>query len=523
MSTYTPPLHSMRRMDLTAAAIILATTLIRFVFVAGGALNLSPDEAQYWDWSRTLQLSYYSKGPLVAYIIGFWTEIFGNTELGVRFGAVFGSMMTQSVLYLGLSRLWGRPRLGAWVLVLVNTMPLFLASGVLMTTDNPLIFCWIGCFFLLYRMSTPQRKGYDPYLFGLLFGLGILGKYMMLVFAPIALVFVWMLRKRGDAAEGTLSNLLLGLGLGLVIGFLPIVLWNLQNDWVGFRHVATLGGVSGSRSAVLIRFDRFPEYIGSQIGLLTPWWFAFLLWGGWQTAKGLLPAASLRFGLNRPQALLLTLSFWPLWLFFILWSFHTRIYGNWPAVTYAGGIILAALAWERFWDRSPRERVKKAVLGLGLAVFCIVQSAPFLPIPAEVNPMHRLMGWDDLGTTIAQVSETMFENPSKVFLLSDRYGVTAGLSFYGPGQTRAFNVDEGRRMTQYDLWPGPQDKVGWDALYVRKHWDEKVTPEVGKMFDRIGEKIIVRTEHLGKPGRRFALFPCYGYNGHWPQPEKDSF
>src|SRR5436190_146486 len=32
-------------------------------------LNLSGDEAHYWDWSRQLELSYYSKGPLVAYII----------------------------------------------------------------------------------------------------------------------------------------------------------------------------------------------------------------------------------------------------------------------------------------------------------------------------------------------------------------------------------------------------------------------------------------------------------------------
>src|SRR5258708_312450 len=32
-------------------------------------IDLSGDEAQYWDWSRTLDWSYYSKGPLVAYII----------------------------------------------------------------------------------------------------------------------------------------------------------------------------------------------------------------------------------------------------------------------------------------------------------------------------------------------------------------------------------------------------------------------------------------------------------------------
>src|SRR5690242_19866156 len=32
-------------------------------------VDLSGDEAHYWDWSRQLDLSYYSKGPLVAWII----------------------------------------------------------------------------------------------------------------------------------------------------------------------------------------------------------------------------------------------------------------------------------------------------------------------------------------------------------------------------------------------------------------------------------------------------------------------
>ena len=34
-----------------------------------GPLDLAGDEAHYWDWSRRLDLSYYSKGPLVALII----------------------------------------------------------------------------------------------------------------------------------------------------------------------------------------------------------------------------------------------------------------------------------------------------------------------------------------------------------------------------------------------------------------------------------------------------------------------
>ena len=69
-----PPLPSrtapwVRRPDRWAFFLIAATTAARSWFVASGQLYLAQDEAQYWDWSRTLQLSYYSKGPLIAYLI----------------------------------------------------------------------------------------------------------------------------------------------------------------------------------------------------------------------------------------------------------------------------------------------------------------------------------------------------------------------------------------------------------------------------------------------------------------------
>src|SRR5205814_9404343 len=50
-------------------------------------VDLSGDEAHYWDWSRQLDLSYYSKGPLVAYIIRASCAIFGNTMPAVRYPA----------------------------------------------------------------------------------------------------------------------------------------------------------------------------------------------------------------------------------------------------------------------------------------------------------------------------------------------------------------------------------------------------------------------------------------------------
>src|SRR5438445_9933510 len=55
-------------------------------------LDLSPDEAHYWDLSQRLDFSYYSKGPLVAllirascWLLGGWSEqLTGNQMAAVR-------------------------------------------------------------------------------------------------------------------------------------------------------------------------------------------------------------------------------------------------------------------------------------------------------------------------------------------------------------------------------------------------------------------------------------------------------
>ncbi len=68
-------------------------TGLRIAYLGAGVLDLSPDEAHYWEWSRRLDLSYYSKGPLVAYLIRALTTAFGTSAISIRLGAVLLSML----------------------------------------------------------------------------------------------------------------------------------------------------------------------------------------------------------------------------------------------------------------------------------------------------------------------------------------------------------------------------------------------------------------------------------------------
>jgi 4-amino-4-deoxy-L-arabinose transferase-like glycosyltransferase len=67
--------------DLRAAALLVAAlTAARLVALFRTPLELYPDEAQYWLWSRTLDFGYYSKPPVIAWAIWATTAIGGGLE-----------------------------------------------------------------------------------------------------------------------------------------------------------------------------------------------------------------------------------------------------------------------------------------------------------------------------------------------------------------------------------------------------------------------------------------------------------
>src|SRR6516162_9317799 len=67
---------------LLAAFLILGAAAAHVAYLAHHCpLDLAPDEAHYWDWSRHLDWSYYSKGPLVAYLIRSSCELAGPWSL----------------------------------------------------------------------------------------------------------------------------------------------------------------------------------------------------------------------------------------------------------------------------------------------------------------------------------------------------------------------------------------------------------------------------------------------------------
>ena len=179
------------RWRLAAAALLIGSVLLRLLYLANSPLDLAPDEAHYWDWSRHLDWSYYSKGPLVAYLIRLGCELFGGlsvawtgTEmLAVRWPAVLGGSLFLLSLYVLTARITRRESLALLVIALALTLPIISVGSSLMTIDAPYTCLWGWALVAGHGAVFRPARGLWA-LTGLLIGLGILAKYTMIVWLP---------------------------------------------------------------------------------------------------------------------------------------------------------------------------------------------------------------------------------------------------------------------------------------------------------------------------------------------------
>ncbi len=493
-------------------AVIAAVTLLRLGFVLWGPLDLAPDEAQYWDWSRHLDWSYYSKGPAVAYIIAFSTALFGATEFGVRLPSVIISALLGWLFYAFTYKLFRSKRTAFFSALVPLLTPLFTTGGLLMTTDPPLILFYSLALYFFYSATTvTERRKSGGYwvVTGIFLGLGLLCKYTAFLIYPS--LFLFLLFSRSDR-KWLLSPWPYVAFLISLLFFIPEILWNMKYDWVTFRHVL---GQTHAGDGFVLRFDQFIKFIASQAAILSPLIFLGVLYGIYR---------ALIEGVRGSRAhLLLFFTSAPLLLFFVAKSLQGKVQANWAVLLYFTGIIAGVVALEKAALRRPyfkkRVRVAKAFAVAALFTGLLFAFITYYPKAVSVTgyklhvklPVSKLLGWQELGERAGTVYDKLAKS-GVTFVLTDRYQIASELAFYMPGNPATYNVNFGRRMNQYDLWPGFYSFTGQNALYVE--WQEgPLRAEVKDMFASCDAGERVKIVRDGEFIRLFKLYSCYGFKG----------
>src|SRR5215475_15006887 len=124
-----------------AVLLLAGLMVIRLIGLKFSVVDLFFDEAQYWAWSREPALGYFTKPPLLAWIIAAAEPLCGSSEACVRAPApilYFGTCL----LVFAIARHVYDDRVAFFAALSTALSPGLAFSARIISTDVPLLFCW---------------------------------------------------------------------------------------------------------------------------------------------------------------------------------------------------------------------------------------------------------------------------------------------------------------------------------------------------------------------------------------------
>jgi 4-amino-4-deoxy-L-arabinose transferase-like glycosyltransferase len=383
--------------------------VLRIVSLWFNATELFFDEAQYWVWAGEPAFGYYSKPPMLAWIIAAVTGVCGDSEFCIRLASPVLHTAAALIIYLIATFLFD-PRIGFWSALFYATLPAVSLSSTLISTDVPLLFFWAAALYAFLRFEEADDLPW-AFALGLALGGGLMSKYAMLYFLPCAAIYSLLVAERPHVfARGRFW-------LALAIAFaclLPNLVWNYANAFVTAAHTGDNIGWGGG----FPHLQEFAEFFFSQFAVFGPILFGIYLAGIYR-----LPAE----GMNRQQLFLLCFSV-PVLLMICVQALMSKAYANWAAVTYVAATVLVV---ELMVNRIP-DWWRKLSLPIHIGVFAVLGVAVIfsrpgqLPLPENFRPFARMQG----AREIAAAARREIAQGQYAVLLSDDRRMSSLMGYY---------------------------------------------------------------------------------------------
>ncbi len=310
----------------------------RSVAIWFSPLDLGPDEAQYWRWGQTFDWGYYSKPPLIAWLIGSVTHVFGDSAWAVRLPAPILHTMTAALIF-SMTRRMADARTGFYAGLLYILMPGVTFSSGVMTTDSVLFVFWALALGALWQMRSGGASWRMSLGLGLAIGAGFLAKYAMVYFV-IGLVLTLLIDRPTRQAFTLRGSALVIFGALAVLT--PHIGWNLSHDLQTLSHTAD----NANWGADLFHPEHAGKFLVDQMGVFGPVSFLALLAG-----LGLLLRTN-RTNAD-PAGRWLLCFVLPALLIILGQAITSRAHANWAATAYIAGSVFVA-RWMASGERLPR-------------------------------------------------------------------------------------------------------------------------------------------------------------------------
>ena len=442
--------------------IVLSFIFLRVFAIISTPLELSADEAQYWLWSKELNWGYFSKPPMIAWLIHVSNNIFGDYDYSIRIFAPLIHGINALVIFR-LSQEINDNNLAHFLSSLIwLTLPIVGVGSFLMSTDTPLVLIWTTSLLVIVKAYNSDNL-FLWNLAGLIAGLALYAKYAAL-YLPLGLIIFYIINFQYEK-NIKLRGLFLFV-LNFIIVSLPNVIWNYFNNFHTINHLSS-NAVIDAPSYSLIGSLTF---LIAQVAILGPLLFIVFLLTAYNIKR-----------LNKLSIFLLYFIF-PVYILMFIQGFFSEANENWaasalPAITILCGYFLS-------------KRIKFAVLTIFsnffICIFILIVSfnGNLIFLDLKSDPLRKLKGWYILSEDL---KDTISKKKSDVVLV-DRRGIAAELIYYLRNENIKIRVPESSKSpsNHYQLHYSLTDKENKIFYYASENTEIPESYKVGYNAIKVG-------------------------------------
>lgn len=420
-----------KRITISLRYLLIFSFLIR-AFLAW-FLELGNDEVYYVLYARYPDLSHFDHPPMV----GFFIQIFSlnltfTSEFFIRFSSViFGTLNTYLIFIIAKQLKDEYAGLYAAFLY-TSSIYCFIISGTFIMPDTPLVFFWLlSIYFLLASVALPETGRFakrNIVLAGFTIGLAMLSKYHAVYLWVGAGLYILMFNR--DWLK--IIQLYVSVFISFLL-FLPVIIWNIQNNFISFSFHGERAGLAGSK----LRPDLFFTELAGEFFYNNPFVVIIII-----TALFVLIRKSIFIHKNAGRLLVLTSL--PLIATFWIISWFRATLPHWTAPAFLGLIILASVYLSarrkpgRFLPYGIRASLLLLVIVLTFGVLQI--KTGFIPLSDDNDDKTRyghndvtldMYGWNKMADDFKNNYSAVNNLPeSNDFMLSYRWFPAAHIDYY---------------------------------------------------------------------------------------------
>lgn len=369
-----------------AAIGVLAVTALRVLLLTFNKTDLFVDEAQYWLWGQELAFGYYSKPPLIGWVIRAFTEIGNDAPFWVRLPAPLFHAATALILGAIAARLFDARAAIVTALAYV-TLPMVAVGSLLISTDT-IMFPFLAAALAGYLRLLDRPTTMLALLTGAALGLAFLAKYAAIYYVIAAGLAAVALPSSHPGWR--VSALMLA---AFLIAISPNLIWNLANGFTTVQH--TLDNADWVRDPTAragLNLAGLAEFFAAQFAVFGPVFFAALLIAGMKWR---------RLDIRMRRLLMFSL---PIIAIVLMQALLSRAYANWAAAAYLAG-TLCVIAW-LLKQHHAWLIVGFAINGTLSLIFPLATTAPELLQRNGQPLLNRYIGRTDMTQTILRTAET---------------------------------------------------------------------------------------------------------------------